>query len=113
MKTLIGRIVSRLVQVCHSAIQIVGFTSPSMRNDVSQRAFTIAKPCTVADCKGTMHFHDRRETAGAVHTLEWPWYPTWVCAENSAHCELLTDAEHLEIAGGSPPIQSVLGLERR
>lgn len=42
----------------------------------------VTRPCTVAGCKGTMYFHDRRESADAPHTLEWPWYATWVCAEN-------------------------------
>ena len=113
MKTPIGWIVSRLVQACHFAFRLVGFPSPSVRSEVSQRAITMTKPCTVADCEGTMHFHDRRETAAAAHTLEWPWYPTWVCAENSAHFELLTDAEYLEKDGGSSPSQSVLGLGRK
>jgi hypothetical protein len=113
LKTPIGWIVSRLVQVCHFAFRLVGFASPSMRRDVSHRAIAITKPCTVADCKGMMHFHDRRDTAKAAHTLEWPWYPTWVCAENSAHFELLTDAEYLEIGGGSSPGHSVLGLGRK
>ena len=48
-------------------------------------------------CDGTMYFHDRREPAYAPHTLEWRWYATWVCAENSAHFELITDAEYREL----------------
>jgi hypothetical protein len=53
----------------------------------------LTRPCTVAGCNGTMYFHDRREAADAPHTLEWPWYATWVCAENPTHVQLLTDAE--------------------
>jgi hypothetical protein len=51
------------------------------------------KPCTVSGCTGTMHFHSRRDVALAEHTLEWPWYASWVCAANPAHFQLITDAE--------------------
>ena len=54
----------------------------------------VTRPCTVASCKGTMIFHDRPEEAPAPHTLEWPWYATWVCAENPALFQLVTDAEY-------------------
>jgi len=67
----------------------------------------LTKPCAAADCKGTMLFHDRREAADAPHTLEWPWYPTWVCGENPAHFELVTEREYLEPDLGSPPHLSV------
>jgi hypothetical protein len=43
-----------------------------------------------------MYFHDRREPADAPHTLEWPWYASWVCVENPAHFQLVTDAEYRE-----------------
>ena len=54
-----------------------------------------------------MYFHDRPETADAPHTLEWPWYDTWVCAENPAHFQLVTDADYRENRGAttsSPPL---------
>jgi len=56
----------------------------------------VTRACTVTGCKGTMYFHDRREPADGPNTLEWPWYATWVCAENPALFQLVTDAEYRE-----------------
>ena len=56
-----------------------------------------SKPCIVADCTGTMQFHDRREVAHGPHTLEWPWHATWVCTHDSTHVHVISHAEYREI----------------
>jgi hypothetical protein len=48
------------------------------------------KPCHVSGCTGTMYFHNVQEVAHAPHTLEWRWRPTWVCAKDSTHFQVLT-----------------------
>jgi hypothetical protein len=76
----------------------IEFESRSL-GDAKMNNVKVTRPCPVAGCKGTMYFHDRREPADAPHTLEWPWYATWVCAENPAHFQLVTDAEYREHRG--------------
>jgi hypothetical protein len=57
----------------------------------------LKKACSFDDCTGIMHFHDRTETASEPHTLEWPWYATWMCSKESAHIEIVTDHDYHEI----------------
>jgi hypothetical protein len=52
-----------------------------------------SKPCIVSACSGTMQFHERRDVADAPHTLEWRWYASWQCSEDSTHVQLVTHAE--------------------
>ena len=42
-----------------------------------------------AVCGGTMRFRPRPQEAAAPHTLEWPWWATWVCDKDPAHIEVL------------------------
>jgi hypothetical protein len=56
------------------------------------------KPCTFGGCAGTMRFNPRLKEAGAPHTLEWPWHPTWVCGDNAAHFEIGTAEDEREAA---------------
>jgi anti-anti-sigma factor len=62
------------------------------RNEVAP-----TKPCVVPGCTGTMVFHKRLHYADAPHTLEWPWYPTWQCLQDSAHIQVASRAEVREI----------------
>ena len=64
-----------------------------------------AKPCTVAGCDGTMYFHDRMTEAAAPHTLEFPWYATWVCAQDAGHFEVIPEAEYREILRSHPNLR--------
>src|SRR5262245_48385283 len=61
-----------------------------------RRKFNRTRPCSFAGCNGTMYIRDALETAPAPHTLEWPWRPTWVCAQDSAHSEVASAAEYFE-----------------
>jgi hypothetical protein len=68
--------------------------------DVDRRnQVVVSKPCLVPGCTGTMHFYERLTVADALHTLEWPWYASWRCAQDSAHFQLLSRAEEREIIG--------------
>jgi hypothetical protein len=53
--------------------------------------------CVVAGCNGIMSLHEPLIKADAPHTLEWPWYATWVCEQNSAHIQVITNSEYAEI----------------
>ena len=71
-----------------------------LRADMSHQAIDYEPPvksCTVADCNGTMFFHDRMNTATGP-PLELPWYATWVCAQNQRHFEVIPEAEYRQIA---------------
>lgn len=59
---------------------------PVQANEPTQR-------CTFDGCVGTRRFNPRLKDAGAPHTLEWMWLPTWVCGENAAHFEIATADE--------------------
>jgi len=52
-----------------------------------------SKPCIVRGCSGTMLFHERRDVADAPHTLEWPWYASWRCSQDSTHAQFVTAEE--------------------
>jgi len=58
----------------------------------------ISKPCVVPGCDGTMHFQPALPVADGPHTLEWPWRPSWRCAKDPEHVELIATDEALEIA---------------
>jgi hypothetical protein len=60
-------------------------------------AGVLHKPCVAPGCSGTMYFQERLAVAQAPHTLEWPWHATWVCAENSAHFQIISESERREI----------------
>jgi hypothetical protein len=65
---------------------------------VDEREKPVAsKPCFVPACSGTMYFHERRDVADAPHTLEWPWYASWRCSQDSTHVQLVTHSEEPEI----------------
>ena len=49
--------------------------------------------CVVAGCNGIMSLHEPMTEADAPHTLELPWYATWVCEQNSAHIQVITKSE--------------------
>ena len=53
--------------------------------------------CVVAGCNGTMLLHEPPNEANAPHTLEWPWYATWVCEQNSAHIQVITATQYAEL----------------
>jgi hypothetical protein len=59
--------------------------------------FTVSKPCNAAGCGGKMFFHERMEVADAPHTLEWPWYASWRCDQDSRHVELISHEEERDI----------------
>ena len=69
--------------------------------DGSEGEGTLAKPCTVLGCGGTMRFKPALNEVGAPHTLEWPWRATWVCEANPAHIEIATPAEEKALSGRS------------
>jgi hypothetical protein len=52
-----------------------------------------SKPCVVPGCTGTMHYHKPIEVARGAHTLEWPWWPSWRCAQDSTHVQTISPAE--------------------
>ena len=58
-----------------------------------------SKACAFPGCDGTMRFNAAREEASAPHTLEWPWYATWVCGKNPAHIQIASAAEESRLAG--------------
>ena len=55
------------------------------------------KPCTATGCSDTMELHDAMPASPAPHTLELPWFATWVCAQDSSHFEVVTHQEYREI----------------
>jgi hypothetical protein len=65
--------------------------------DVPPDTIALKKVCSVNGCTGIMYFHDRRETAFGDHTLEWPWYATWVCSKEPAHIEILGEQEYQDV----------------
>jgi hypothetical protein len=46
-----------------------------------------------------MYFHAalRVEENLITHTLEWPWFATWVCAQNATHISLIDKIQECEI----------------
>ena len=60
-------------------------------------AVPASKPCVVQGCDGTMHFHAALPVADGAHTLEWAWRPSWRCAKDSAHAQLIGKDEEREI----------------
>ena len=69
-----------------------------MGSPVDHRDKTVLRrPCVVVGCNGIMSLHEPLEVADAPHTLEWRWHATWVCEQNSAHIQVITDSEYSEI----------------
>jgi hypothetical protein len=60
-----------------------------------------SKPCVVPGCDGTMHFQPALTVADGPHTLEWPWRPSWRCAKDSAHVQLIAEDEAREIVSST------------
>jgi len=58
-----------------------------------------SKPCVVPGCTGTMHYHKPLAVAPGAHTLEWPWWATWRCAQDSAHVQAISPAAARKILG--------------
>src|SRR5215471_9827161 len=57
------------------------------------RTVQVRKLCIVPGCSGTMTFHERSDEAHGPHTLEWPWYASWVCERDSTHFQVIGPAE--------------------
>jgi hypothetical protein len=62
----------------------------TLPDDIPSRA------CTVTGCTGTMYLHDPIEDLPPPSHLEFPRYATWVCAQDSAHVELLTFSQWID-----------------
>ena len=66
--------------------------------DTASHEFILKKPCTFNGCNGIMYFHDARvEHWSHVTPWEWPWYATWVCSKHSAHIEVVSTAERMQL----------------
>jgi len=80
-----------------SSEQSTGSQASTLQAHRAPDKVVLKKSCSVDGCSGIMQFHDANVEAAGPHTLEWPWYATWVCSAQPSHIEIVTNEDYAKI----------------